>query len=244
MLRTCIAGPLLQRGLIDQARSQLTRALERATRIRQPSANTLVHWYGALMAARLHRVDEVTQHVAALADIMVRASTRLGIGPTLYLQGWAEAVSGNPQLGLQHIREGHERQRELGMQAGDTEVLCFAAEALNLAREWNEARAQVEQALNIAEQRGEGLCVPALLLQHARAAAGQGDLASARVSLSKSVAEAQRRGALAAELHARVELAQLEDRTERDLEELAAVFGRMTEGLNTQLCTRARELLD
>ncbi|HET9388249.1 MAG TPA: AAA family ATPase, partial [Steroidobacteraceae bacterium] len=230
ILRTCIAGPLLQLGRIDQARSQMAQAQARAERIRQPTSQTLVHWYGGLMAARLRLPDEVAQHALALSQIMASAGTALGAGPTLYLQGYSESLLGNARLGLQHIQEGHARQLEMGMHAGDTEVLCFAAEALIRAEDWPEAQGQIDRALEIAKQRGEGLCIPALLMQQARAALGRGDPAGARESLGRSIREAQARGALMAELQARVALAQSGGSSERA--ELAAVYSRFTEGLD------------
>jgi hypothetical protein len=48
------------------------------------------------------------------------------------------------------------------MRAGESETLGYAVEALVLAKNWNAAAMELEQALAIAEARAEGVYLPQL----------------------------------------------------------------------------------
>jgi DNA-binding winged helix-turn-helix (wHTH) protein/tetratricopeptide (TPR) repeat protein len=241
-MRMNIALPLLDCGLADQARSHVASAAARAHEIGQPMALMLAHWASAMLEVRLDNPDGVARHAALLADIVERAMIAQGQGPSLWLRGWAEARAGNPRTGHAHILEGFACHARLGMYAGCTEVLGYAAEALIEAKDWHAAQAQLEEAFALARRIGERLALPMLHLLQARIALSRQDRAAARASMLDSLREAKAQQALGLELKALTQLVQL-DREPKDVATLAAAYQKVTEGFDTPLYRCAGELL-
>jgi hypothetical protein len=166
-----------------------------------------------------------------------------GRGPSLWLRGCAESRLGEARVGYRHILDGYACHAQLGMYAGCTEVLGYAAEALILERDWPGARRQLKEAFALAERIGERLSMPELLLFEARIAQGEGDTASARASMLEAVREAQTQRALGSELRALIALAELPDAPQENFIALETAYGKMTEGFDTQLYICAGALL-
>ena len=66
----------------------------------------------------------------AVADEFALAEGRIACR---WFRGWADARMGKPREGYRRIREAYEENKRLGMLAGGSEVLGYAAEALLLA---------------------------------------------------------------------------------------------------------------
>ena len=92
---------------------------------------------------------------------------RTGIPARQWFRGWADARNGRPHEGYRLIREAYEQNTRLGMRAGASEVLGYAAEALLLAGDAEGAQAQLQEALQIADELGERVYLPQLLLLQA-----------------------------------------------------------------------------
>ena len=93
------------------------------------------------------------------------------------------------------IREAYEDDLRLGMRAGGSEVLGYAAEALLRAGDWRAAQRQLDEALEIVDSLGERVYLPQLLLIEAAIAQARGDMASAHESMRRAVTEARAQGA-------------------------------------------------
>jgi len=89
----------------------------------------------------------------------------------------------------------------------------------------------------------ERLFVTELRVLEARIGAGRGDFKGARRILQAALAEPREKGALGAELKVLVALAELPKATSKDREALREAYGRLTEGLQTRIARRIRELL-
>lgn len=205
-MRANLALPLAERGLLDDARAQMAQALERARKIGQPIALMLAHWVSAQIALREDLPDSVAAHADAIAQLVNTAMLAHGEGPSLWMRGWAEARLGNPREGYRHILEGYRCHTRLGMYAGCTEVLAYAAEALILAGDWQAAEQQISEAFELAGRIGERLAIPQLKLLRARIHLANGQLARAESCLRNAIGEAQARQCGRMEARATAEL--------------------------------------
>ena len=108
-------------------------------------------WYDALFEVRLGNAERV----AALADEM-RAlvdefAVAQGRNACRWFRGWADARMGRPREGYRRIREAYEDNTRLGMLAGGSEVLGYAAEALVLAGDWDAAATRTRGSAAVRE---------------------------------------------------------------------------------------------
>ena len=88
---------------------------------------------------------------------------------------WADARKGKALEGFRQIRDAHDENTALGMMAGASENLGYAAEALLLHGDWHAAQEQLDQALEIVETYGERIYLPQLLLIEGAIAHARGD---------------------------------------------------------------------
>ena len=242
-MRMNVACPLVSRGLTDQARAHLRIGTERAYRLGHPMSVMLSHWCGGMLAARLGETSDLARHAAELAKVVESGMIAQARGPSLWLRGLAEARLGDPRAGYRRILEGYECHARHGMYGGCSEVLGYATEALILAGDWTAARAQIEAAFELARRINERLYLPDLLLLRARIEAQKPDSPAALATLRESQQEAQAQGAFTQELSALVALAEVPKPRKQDLARLSAVFQGTTEGHDTKMYRRARELL-
>ena len=151
---------------------------------------------------------------------------------------------GEPREGYRRIREAYEENTQLGMLAGASETLGYAAEALALAGDWDAAQHQLEEALQIASAHGECVYLPQLFLIEAAIARGRGQSAVVDAAVRRAVAEARAQEAPWLELLARVELCERDGAAAEDRRALAALVDELPEAIDTTAFTRARALLD
>ena len=234
---------LLHLGEIQQARQRLQQAHERARELRSPFARMVAIWCDALFEVRLGN----TQRVAALADemhaLVEEFALAQGRAACRWFRGWADARLGKPLEGYRRIREAYEENTQLGMLAGGSENLGYAAEALLLAADWDAAEQQLQEALQHADKHGERVYLPQLFLIEAAIARGRGESAGARASVRRAVAEARAQEAPWLELLALVELCEGKGATAEDRNALAALIDQLPEAIDTPAFTKARALL-
>jgi tetratricopeptide (TPR) repeat protein len=154
-LMALLAVPLLQLGLVKQARARLEQAHARARQLAQPMARMVAIWCNALFEVRLGNAERV----AALADEMQALVDKFGLAhgrnAWRWFRGWADARMGKPREGYELIREAYEANTRLGMLAGTSEILGYASEALLLAGDLDRAREQLDEALQVADKPAE-----------------------------------------------------------------------------------------
>ena len=151
---------------------------------------------------------------------------------------------GEPREGCRRIVEACEDNVRLGMLAGASETLAYAAEAAMLAGDWEAAQHQLEEALQIASAHGERVYLPQLFLIEAAIARARGQSVVVDAAVRRAVAEARAQEAPWLELLARVELRERDGATAEDRRALAALVDRLPEAIGTTAFTRARALLD
>ena len=190
-----LAVPLLHLGLVEDARAATQRAYTRARDRRWPMATLTAIWYCALLEVRLGNPERV----AALADEMQTLVDEFalahGQAAHRWFRGWADARMGSPREGYRRIREAYDDNAHLGMLAGASEILGYAAEALLLAGDLDAGEKQLEEALQIADKLDERVYLPQLLLLKAAFRSARGDTVAADAATRRAVADASAREA-------------------------------------------------
>ena len=234
---------LLRLGLVNQARARLDRAHSRAQRLQQPMSQLVAIWYDALFEVRLDNAKRVGELAEQMRGLVERFSLAHGRTASGWFRGWADARMGQPREGYRRIREAYEQNTRLGMLAGGSEVLGYAAEALLLAGELEAAQRQVAEALHVASTLEEHVYLPQLFQIEGAIARGGGDRAAASASIRRAVAEAQTQEAPWLELIALIDLAEHGEATAKDRRVLAALVDKLPEAAETAAVAKARRLL-
>jgi len=241
-MRAIISMPLSCLGLIDQARTHVKLAIERADRLGQPTARALARRCAAQLEVRLHEPERVAAIVDVLEQIVASHSLEQAAGPALYLRGWSDLHLGRLQQGWQKMQAGFDRQMRIGMLGTSTEVLGYMAEAQMLMGNYEQAQIYLQQALQLAEKIGEFFVLPILLLLQAQIEQHNSDLQASQTTLRNAAAVARQQKASLYELQTLLALAVLTQEAE-DLAALAHVHASLKNGVDTQLYHQAGVLL-
>jgi ATP/maltotriose-dependent transcriptional regulator MalT len=234
---------LLHLGLVQQARARMQQAYARGEQLGQPMGKMVAIWCDALMEIRLGNSDRVSHLADDLRALVEESDLAHGRAAWRWFRGWADARNGNPREGVRLIREAYEDNTRRGMLAGGSETLGYAAEALLLAGELDAAQRQVEEALQIADNRRERVYLPQLFMIEAAIARARGESAVAHAAARRAVAEARAQEAPWLELLALVELCKHVGAKAKDRQALAALVDRLPEAADTAAVARARALI-
>jgi DNA-binding winged helix-turn-helix (wHTH) protein len=238
-----LAIDLVRCGLVQQGRALVQRAHARATDLRQPMTRLVAAWQEALLEVRLgsaHRLAALADEMQALVD---EFSLAHGQTACQWFRGWAEARGGRPHEGFRLIREAYDHNTRLGMRAGASEVLGYAAEALLLAADVEGAQAQLQEALQIADALGEGVYLPQLLLLQAAIARAQGRPEAGAASVRRAVEQARAQEAPWLQLLALAELCAHHNASTSERQALAELLDQLPEAAGTEQVARARSVL-
>jgi hypothetical protein len=196
-----------------------------------------------MLEIRLNNPERAASMAERLAKLAADHAIIQADGASRLLGGWAQAQLGDPAGGYARILEGGAILERIGMTAGATQVSCYAAEALLAAGRWSDALRHVSEGLQLAHRLGERLRIPDLLLLQGRAELGQGGIDAAHAAMRASLNEARAQHAPGLELAALVALCELDAPAVDDLDALKAAYAQVTEGLDTKLVKRARDLI-
>jgi hypothetical protein len=238
-----ISVPLMQLGRADEAREVAAKARARAEQCRQPLARLVAYWCSCLVAIRLEDVDAAEAGVRLFNQLLATGAPHQARAPARWFEGWVALHRGRIDEGIAMVREGQRMYEESGTFASLTETLSYVVEGNVLAGRWDDAQAALDEADAYVERLGERLFVAELRLLEARVALGRGDPTRARRVLEAALPEVREKQALGAELKLLVALAELPKATKKELACLRAAYDRLTEGFDTPLAHRARELL-
>ncbi|MET0384981.1 MAG: winged helix-turn-helix domain-containing protein [Polyangiales bacterium] len=210
--------------------------------------NALVHatcplalWVGELDHAE-HLLALIDDHIEQHAMVIWRWMAQC-------LRGEWLLQSGDP-AGLPLLRRALDQLFETGFRMRSPAHLGALAEGYAAHGGLTEARATIEEAIDLSSSSGELWCMPELLrirggvlrrdpTPHAQRAAEQ--------QYQRAIARARDQGALAWELRATIDLAELHQQAgaaEHATHLLTPVYARFTEGWGTRDVRRARALLD
>jgi len=144
------------------------------------------------------------------------------------------------------LKRAIEEFRDINHLARMPYYLCVLAGALADHGRLGEAEATIRSALDVAHSQNEGWCLPEVVRVEASILAAQGRTDAAEVLLGKSMALAQKVGAMSWRLRAANDLARLwraGSRADDAREMLLPVFNEFTEGFATRDLVAAAELL-
>lgn len=238
-----LAVQLVDLGLIRQARARLAELRARAQQLARPVAHCVAIWLQALCEVRLGNAERVADLAKQMERIIEEFPFPHGRIACQLFGGWAEAHVGEALSGYRAIRAAYEENLRLGMRAGSSETLGYAAEALLRAGEVDRAAAELDEALRIAAALGERVYLPQLFLIEAAIADARGDSPAARASIMRALTEARVRQASWLELTAMLALCKRPDTTVEERQALAALVGGLTEATDTAAVAAARALL-
>jgi tetratricopeptide (TPR) repeat protein len=239
-----LALQLFHLGLLRQARARLREAHERAQQLRQPMAQLYVLWFDALIEVRLGNAPRVAKLAKELQALVEDSGLVQGRAAAQWFLGWAQARQGEARGGYRLIRKAYEGNTAVGMRAGGSETLGYAAEALLLAGDVDGAERELNEALRIGDVHGERVYLPQLLLTEAAIARARGQKAAADASLRRALEEARRQQAPWLELVALVELCEHGGADKLERQALAELVLRLPELADTAAAAKARALLD
>lgn len=242
-IRVRLALNLAQLGRPEQGRAHWIVAMQRADRIGQPFTQMLALTYGALMEAKIGDAERLLVHADTLRSKLARHPLGLAEGYSRWLTGIATARLGDPEAGYELIRQGVEHGEKVGTIGGSAAGIGYGAEALLLAGRLQDARVQIDAALQRARSIREAVHLPDLLLIEARITEAEGDSAAARRTLTEAFDEAARQESLWLELWASVALYERADATPADRDRLESTYARLQEGFDTSIAHQARGLL-
>jgi DNA-binding winged helix-turn-helix (wHTH) protein len=234
---------LVRCGLVQQGRALVQRAQARAGLLGQPMTRLVAAWHEALLEVRLGGADRVAALAVEMQALVDEFSLAHGQTACQWFRGWAQARRGSPLEGHRLIREACAQNMRLGMRAGASEVLGYAAEAMLLAGDLAGAEAQLGEALQLADELGEGVYLPQLLLLQAALACAQGRPDAAAVCARHAVQQARAQEAPWLELLALVELCAHHDATAEPRQALALLLDDLPETAGSEPVLRARALL-
>jgi DNA-binding winged helix-turn-helix (wHTH) protein/tetratricopeptide (TPR) repeat protein len=239
-----LAVQLVDLGLIEQARARLDELRARAQQLARPVGHCVAIWLHALCEVRLGNAKRVADLAKEMKKIVEEFPFPHGHVAYQLFGAWAEAHMVDALSGYRMIRAAHEENLRLGMRAGSSETLGYAADALLHAGELAQAAAQLDEALQVANALGERVYLPQLFLIEAAIADARGDPAATRESILRALTEARAREAPWLELMAMLALCKREDATAEERQALAALVDRLPEARYTTAVATARALLD
>jgi tetratricopeptide (TPR) repeat protein len=224
-----LAVQLLHLGLIERARARVKEARTRARERRQAIAEGVAIWNESLVEVRLGNTERVAVLAEEMRAIAEKFAFAQGHAGSKWMRGWVQARRGDPHGGFRLIREAYEDDLRLGLRAGGSEVLGYAAEALMREGDWQAAQRQLDEALEIVSTCGERVYLPQLLLIEAAIADARGDVASSYESMRRAVAEARVQEAPWLELMTLRELCAHDEATDDERRALAAMTAQFPE---------------
>jgi DNA-binding winged helix-turn-helix (wHTH) protein/tetratricopeptide (TPR) repeat protein len=244
MLLSMLSVPLVNLGLIDQARACVERAYRRARDRGWPMAQLVAIWHSALVEVRLGDAERVAALAGEMHTLVDQHALAHGRTAWRWFRAWADARMGAARDTYPRIREAYEENARLGMLTGGSETLGYAAEALLLAGDLDGAQKQIEEAIEFAGKLGERVYLPQLFLIEAAIARAGGEPDTAAASVRRAIAEAQAEEAPWAELLALVELCESAGARASDRRALAALVAKLPEAQGTAAIAKARAILE
>ena len=238
-----LAIPLAHLGAVGEARAVLRRAHARAREHRWPMARLVAVWHSALLEVRLGDAARVAALAGEMHVLVEEFALAHGETACRWFGAWAHARTGDPGEAYRAIRGAYEDNARLGMRAGSSEVLGYAAEALFLAGELDAAAEQLQEALQCARRLGERMFLPQLYLLAARVADALDEPKRAPESIRQALAEARAQEAPWLEMLALTALCERPRATAEDCAALRAVLDRISGAEDTAPFARARALL-
>ena len=234
-------------GFPDQALARSSAAIVAARRLDHPP--TLVSGLGA--SVRLLALVGDNAALDARTEQQLAVAAEQGFPLPLALgtafRGWVKVKNGNVVEGLSLMRSGWTACRATGTKGNMTGVIALLASACEIAGQYEEAIAHLDDALQIAERTGERWLAAEFYRHRGQLLLRQGHFEAAEDLYLKALSVAEEQEAKLWELRATMSLARLRRDQGRHTEArdlLAPVYGWFNEGFGTADLKEAKALLE
>jgi predicted ATPase len=234
-------------GFPDQAVARSSAAIAAARRLDHPP--TLASGLGAsirllALVGDNAALDERTEQQLAVAT---EQGLLLSLAMGTVFRGWVKVKNGDVVEGLSLMRGGWTACRATGTKGNMTGVIALLAGACEIAGQYEEAIANLDDALQIAETTGERWLAAELYRHRGQLLLRQGQPVIAEDLYLKALSIAEEQGAKLWELRAAMSLARLRRNQGRHTEArdlLTPVYGWFNEGFGTADLKEAKALLE
>jgi predicted ATPase len=234
-------------GFPDQGLASSRAAITEARRLGHPPSLAVTLALGTRLLVLVGDVAALNQQ----ADQLLAVATEHGFADwgaqgTIY-RGWVKVRNHDLNDGIFLLRAGVTAYRAGGAELWMPHFFALLAEACEIAGQFEEASALLEDGLDIAERTGARWFAAELNRQKGRLLLRQGHAEATEVLYCKALSIAQEQEAKLWELRAAGSLARLRRDQSRRAEArdlLAPVYGWFTEGFDTPDLKEAKALLD
>jgi len=241
---------LLDLGYPDQASDVQAKGIQHALHHRHPLTLATSKVHQACIDASREDPVAALKHAADAVAFCDENSILLRKAEAQIVQGWAEAETGNPDLGVSKVETALALWQELGAHVFDAGWYLLLAKSYMCAGRLADARAALESAFRAAKDHNEHVQVAELHRFDGElhvATSGANRASEAEACFRKAMDVAQNQKAKLFELRAARSLARLlqtqgKEKEAHDL--LKSVYDWFTEGFNTKDLKEAKALLE
>ncbi len=244
-------------GYADQALKKSQQAIVLSQELSHPLSLAFAH----CLAARLHQLRREGPAAQKQAEAALAIATEQGLplflGLATFLRGWALAEQGQTEVGIGQMHQGMAAYRATGAQMGQPYFLGLLAEAYGKERQGEKGLSLLAEALNAAENSGQGfmkanLCRLKGELLQMRGPEAEVEASSQQVEACflRAVTIAQQQEAKSWELRAVMSLSRLwhsqgsQGKQTQAFQMLSEIYNWFTEGFDTIDLKEATALLE
>ena len=236
-------------GAPAQALRQSQEALTLAQELTHPQTLTMVHHFVAFLHYQRREAAAVQAHAEVLLTLATAQELPLWIGHGTCWRGWALAIQGQGEAGMEQLRQGLAAVLATGQTLTQPLHLVLLAEAAGHAGQVEAGLRLLAEALTAFEASGradllaEAYRLQGELLLHQAVS----DTTEAEACFNQALTIARRQQAKSWELRAATSLSRLWQQQGKRVEAravLAEVYGWFTEGFDTADLQEAKALLE
>ncbi|MBI3800922.1 MAG: hypothetical protein HY268_28595, partial [Deltaproteobacteria bacterium] len=248
-----LANILWLLGYPDQARQRSHEALTLAQGIDHPSSAALVWFMNTILHRFLHGAQAVQQQAEALIALSNEQRFPFLLAAAIARRGWALAMQGQEEEGIQQIHQGMAADRATGTELFRPYHLALLAEAYGKAGQREEGLTALAEALGAVDKTGERMYEAELyrlkgqltLQSQVQGPKSQVETEAEECFL-RAITIARQQQAKSLELRAVTSLSRLWQQQGKKTEAhalLAEIYGWFTEGFDTKDLQEAKALL-
>jgi predicted ATPase len=253
-------------GYPDQALTRSREALTLAQEIAHPATTAIVWLWDTRLHQFLHEVPTVQQQAEALIALCNEQGVSAYLAGAINWRGWALAMQGQAEDGIQQIQQGMATARAAGTERNRPYHLALLAETYGKTGQVEEGLAALAEALALVDRTGERFYEAELDRLKGeltlKQSSVQGLASSVKTGLESSVQRleseaegyflkaievARKQQAKSLELRAAMSLSRLwqqQGRKEEARKMLAEIYNWFTEGFDTKDLQEAQGLLE
>ena len=233
-------------GETDRALARASSALKLAAAVDHPFSLCQAHSIVALLHQFCGDLQQTRNHSDRASEIATMFGFPYLIAAERARRGWLCVQSGNPDEGIDDIREGIALYRDTGAVGGLTIIMSTLVEAYLLTGDLDQGLKTVQEALSLARGNDEGVYEAELLRLQSELLRSLGNVADAEKHLTASLTIACRQQAQMFELRTTISLARLrygQGRKEEARRLLLPILARDNDRTSSRFMTAVKDML-